>query len=374
MLVSLILLTAVFGLLSYIIWWYHKRLVYWSELGIPCEKPHWLMGNFKDVMSKINFNDMIQNYYRKFKGKGPFAGFYFASKATVFVLDPKLIQQILINKFSNFADRGFYHNEEDDPLTGQLFLLDGLKWKNMRNKLSPTFTSGKMKHMFPIILDIGEEFIKVMDQELKENNNIVEIKELAARFTTDVIGTCAFGIDCNSLKEPDTEFRRMGKRAIKEQRHSPLVTGLMQNFPELARKLHMKQIPDDIEKFYINLVKQTVEHREKNNVRRNDLMDTLIDLKNNKLMQAEYGEELTNLSLNQIAAQAFVFFNGGFETSSTTMSFALYELARHPEIQKKARQEIDEVLENYQQKLTYDSMKDMKYLNQIIAGMIDESV
>ncbi|XP_065366571.1 cytochrome P450 6a9-like [Calliphora vicina] len=367
MFVFLVLLTVIVGLLSYIIWWYNKRLNYWLEQGITFEKPHWLWGNFKGLMSEYNFHDMCHKYYRKFKGTGPFAGFYFASKPTVFVLDPKLIQHILIKDFSNFTDHGFYYNEEDDPLTGQLFLLDGLKWKNMRNKLSPTFTSGKMKHMFPIILDIGEEFIEVMAQEIKEHKNIIEIKDLMGRFTTDVIGTCAFGIDCNSLKEPNTEFRVMGKRAIKEQRHGLLVNGLMQNFPDLARRLHVKQIPDDIEKFYINLVKQTVEYREQNNVRRNDLMDTLIDLKNKKLIQSEHGEELTNLTLNQIAAQAFVFFNAGFETSSTTMSFALYELARNPDVQEKARLEIDEVLENYQQKFTYESMKEMKYLNQIIS-------
>ncbi|XP_037815468.1 probable cytochrome P450 6a21 [Lucilia sericata] len=366
MFISLVLITIVLGLLSYIIWWYHKRLAYWAEQGIPHEKPHWLLGNFKGLMDTINFHEMLFYFYNKFKGKGPFAGFYFASKPTVFLMDPKLIQQVLIKDFSNFTDRGFYYNEEDDPLTGQLFLLDGQQWKNMRNKLSPTFTSGKMKHMFPIIIDIGEEFINVMAEEIKEHDNIIEIKDLTSRFTTDVIGTCAFGIDCNSLKEPFTEFRVMGKRAIKEQRHGLLINGIMQNFPELARLIHYKQIPDDIEKFYIDLVKQTVEYREKNNVRRNDLMDTLIDLKNKKLIAAEHGEELTNLTLNQIAAQAFVFFNAGFETSSTTMSFALYELARHREIQDKVRLEIDEVLEKYQQKFTYESMKEMKYLNQII--------
>ncbi|KAM7344112.1 uncharacterized protein ACRADG_010944 [Cochliomyia hominivorax] len=367
MFITLVLLTVILGLLSYCVWWYNKRLNYWFELGIPCEKPHWLMGNFKGLMTETNFHDICHKYYMKFKGTGPFAGFYFATKPTVMVLDPKLIQHILIKDFSNFTDHGFYYNEEDDPLSGQLFLLDGLKWKNMRNKLSPTFTSGKMKQMFPTILDIAQEFISVMAQETERNNNIIEIKDLAGRFTTDVIGTCGFGIECNSLQNPNTEFRIMGKKAVKEQRHGLLVNGLMQSFPELARKLHMKQFPEDVEKFYFNLVKQTVEYRENNNVQRNDLMATLIDLKNKKLIQAEHGEELTNLTLNQVMAQAFVFFNAGFETSSTTMSFALYELAKNPEIQEKARLEIDEVLENYQQKFTYESMKDMKYLHQIIS-------
>lgn len=338
---------------------------------MPCDTPHWLWGNMKGVMTEKSLQELCNNYYQKYKGRGPFAGLYFGSKPTVFVMDPKLIQSILIKDFSNFTDHGFYHNEEDDPLTGQLFLLDGQKWRNMRNKLSPTFTSGKMKHMFPIIIDIAKEFIQVIAQEAEEHENVIEIKELMARFTTDVIGTCAFGIDCNNLKEPNTEFRIMGKRAVKEQRHGPLFIFLLQDFPNLARMLHIKQTPEDIEKFYMNLVKQTVEYREKNNIRRNDLMDTLIDLKNKKLIKSEHGDELTNLTFNEIAAQAFVFFNAGFETSSTTLSFAFYELARNPDIQEKARTEIDEVLEKYNQMFTYDSIKEMKFVNQIIDGEIN---
>ncbi|XP_023159272.1 probable cytochrome P450 6a14, partial [Ceratitis capitata] len=46
------------------------------------------------------------------------------------------------------------------------------------------------------------------------------------------------------------------------------------------------------------------------------------------------------LTLLQMAAQAFVFFAAGFHTSSTTMSFCLYELAMNQAIQDKLREEI----------------------------------
>jgi len=78
------------------------------------------------------------------------------------------------------------------------------------------------------------------------------------------------------------------------------------------------------------------------------------------------------LTHDDLTAQATVFFLAGFETSSTVMSFACLEIAVNNDIQKKAQLEIDETLNNHDGKLTYDALKEMKYLDCIVQGNTEQ--
>lgn len=129
-----------------------------------------------------------------------------------------------------------YHNEKTDPLSAHLFAIDGEKWRNMRVKLTPTFTSGKMKTMFDSLV----RCVQYMETALVQACSVgeeVEMKEYVSRFTTDVIGTCAFGIDCNSFKDPDAEFRMMGKRLFKPELVYSLKLLMVQIMPSLCKSL-----------------------------------------------------------------------------------------------------------------------------------------
>lgn len=352
-----ILLYFAIAIVSYLCYFCKKRFNYWNERGIPYDKPEFPSGSMKGVGRTRHFAEAYERIYSKFKGKTPIVGFFNFMSPALMPLDLDIVQQILIKDFGSFADRGFYSNQKDDPLSAHLAQLDGPKWKELRHKLTPTFTSGKMKFMFPVVVEVGNRFSEVLSEKVPEDA-VIEVTDLLGRFTTDVIGTCAFGLECNSLRDPEAKFLKMGQESI-IGRYSLAMVGLKIAFPKIARFLHMKNNKDEVIDFFMKIVHETVEYREKNNIQRNDFMNMLIEMKN---------KPNPELTIDELAAQCFIFFLAGFETSSTAMAYALYELAFNQDIQERLRTEIEGVLQGHKGEFTYACMADMKYLDQVIYG------
>ncbi|KAL1376147.1 hypothetical protein pipiens_004499 [Culex pipiens pipiens] len=289
--------------------WIQRHYSYWERRGIPYVKASFPRGNLQGVGKKFHMSAAIQACYKQLKGKGPFGGIFFFLNPVVLVTDLELVKHVLVKDFQFFHDRSLYYNEKDDPLTGNLLNIEGTRWRNLRAKITPTFTSGKMKMMFPTIVAIADQFHELLARESAEGVEI-EMKEALARFTTDVIGSCAFGLECDSL--------------------------------------------------------ETIEYREKSGVSGKDFMDLMIELKNTESIDDSEGGSLT---FNEIAAQAVVFFAAGFETSATTMSYCLYELALNPALQDKARDEVTRVIRKHGT-LNYEAAQEMQY----VGACIDEAL
>lgn len=72
--------------------------------------------------------------------------------------------------------------------------------------------------------------------------------------------------------------------------------------------------------------------------------------------------------MDVLAAQCFVWFIGGYETSSITLTFTFFELAQNLNVQVRAQNEIDMVLEKHGGKLTYEILQELTYLDMIVSG------
>lgn len=344
-----------------ILLFYKRRFSYWKNRGIEYVEPSIIYGNTKENFTGgKSFGTALAETYHKMKAKNLMhAGYYLFHRPGYIPIDLNLIKHIMQVDFPHFTDHTGYINEKDDPLSAHLGALGGERWRSLRVKLTPTFTSGKLKLMFPTLIEVSNELIKVLEKECR--NGPVEAKDISARYTTDVIGTCAFGLDCNSLKDPNTEFRTKGSRAFDLTRSEQLSSFIGFLFPDFARLCGIRQIPKEASDFFLDIIRRNVEFRENNDFRRNDAFQMLLDMKNG-------GDSNTRLTFNELAAQAFVFFGGGFETSSTTMSFVLLELALNEDVQIKLRDEINTVMSSYNNELVYESLGEMQYLDMVING------
>jgi cytochrome P450 family 6 len=74
--------------------------------------------------------------------------------------------------------------------------LEAEEWRERRTKLSPIFSSGKIKMMFDIVESVADRLVKKIESE-SEGKNETELRNLCQRFTADSIGNTAFGLECN---------------------------------------------------------------------------------------------------------------------------------------------------------------------------------
>ncbi|KAK9685126.1 Cytochrome P450 [Popillia japonica] len=358
-------------LLFVLILYYQYAHAYFRKRGIPTLPPTFPFGNITSIIFRTqSINARIVDIYNALKPKGhAFGGIYFFTVPVFLPISLELIRNILVKDFNHFDDRGIHFDEENDPVSAHLFSLYGEKWKKLRAKLSPAFTAGKIKYMFDTIQECGDIMIEVLE-EMMQNDNVIEIKDILARFTTDVIGSCAFGIKCNSLKNSQAEFRVMGNRAFVHTRADFVRNAVVCASPSLAKTLRLGIFPSEVSNFFKNAVQDTIAFREKNKVTRNDFLQLLIKMLKGEMLEEQplevTDEKESPLTLNEATAQAFIFFLAGFETTSTSMGFTILELATNQDIQEKARKEVMETLKMFDGKVTHDAIVNLPYMEKIL--------
>lgn len=111
-----------------------------------------------------------------------------------------------------------------------------------------------------------------------------------------------------------------------------------------------------------------MEERKKSGKARNDLIDILIELE--KLAKLDSSGNHIALDGDVLVAQAVLFFTAGFETSSSTMAFGLYELAKNNDLQKRLRKEICEALMASGGVVSHKMVDSLEYLHAVIQEVL----
>jgi cytochrome P450 family 6 len=75
------------------------------------------------------------------------------------------------------------------------------------------------------------------------------------------------------------------------------------------------------------------------------------------------GKTVKTMTYEEIAANIFIFYIAGNETSASTVAYSLYELTQNVKLMHRAQEDIKLALERHQGELTYESIMDMKFID-----------
>ncbi|CAK9816950.1 Cytochrome P450 9e2 [Anthophora quadrimaculata] len=342
-----------------VIYYHNKFYSVFKEHGIPYVKSIPFIGTtWKLFFPKECFADSMQKMYN-IHGDAKYIVQYEFTEPIFVVRDPELIKSITVKNFDHFVNHQTFLVGDSDPLFSKnLFILKDDVWKNVRNLVSPTFTTSKMKAMFPLLRDCAKRYGEILFK-LPDDQRILELKDTFTRCTNDAIASCAFGITIDSMTDRENIFYVMGRKANNFDKFAMFKFLIARYLPFVYRLFRLKIIAVNVDKFFEKLIADNIKERKEKGINRPDMIQLLLDTREKSASRIK----LTNMD---IASQAFIFVLGGLENVSTQMCFAAYEIGVNEKVQRKLQDEIDDVLANCNGEVTYEALTNMKYLDGIV--------
>lgn len=269
--------------------------------------------------------------------------------------------------------------------------VNGDDWRRIRALVSPTFTSGKMRKMFPIMVDSVHKMLDAIDKRLNESSDI-EFKDMVGGLTMEVIGSCAFATKTNTIGNAESEFVQNAKNIFQIKVHK-FLAGII--LPKWVNKtFNNKAVFDEkLSQYFIDLSRHIINERKNskdNKNKYNDFLQLLINAERtvdyrdeedkldahhvnegddeiNAEKQVLFANKTSNkLSEDEVIAQAFIFLIAGYETTATILSWAAYELALNPEPQEKLYNEIMAAIDT-DGEIDYELLSSLPYLDSVIS-------
>ncbi|RNA32702.1 cytochrome P450 3A9-like [Brachionus plicatilis] len=347
--------------------WYNQ-VKFFKKCNIPGPRPWTLLGSMHEVLRygfAKNDRKLIDKY-------GAIVGYFEGSTPVVVTTDLKFIKNVMVKDFNCFVNRRTFDSLAVEPTDKFLTSLKDDKWKNVRTIVTTAFTSGKLKSMSKHINDCSNSVEKYVDK-LADHDGILDTKKIFSCLTLDVISSCCFGVSINSICNPENEFNNHLQRIFQNfQNFSKPIF-----FPNIAAILSKRKLielfPSDGFRFFKNFT---------DIIKRDDFIQTMLDFEENnssidilvrelelqndtKLLKwnADFKKTLTN---HEILSQSILFLLAGYETTAHTLCFISYCLAMNPKYQDKLCNEIDTVLDYYDGKISYESVSEMKYMDNVI--------
>ncbi|MFH4980904.1 hypothetical protein AB6A40_007613 [Gnathostoma spinigerum] len=222
--------------------------------------------------------------------------------------------------------------------------------------------------MFPIVDSCVTTAESLIESRIENSDGRFGALDIMGNLTMDVIAKSAFGIDLSLQNDHGTQFMEAAKRLFNFSFVNPkMITAAL--FPNVARFLvetlgiRILIVNADVAEYFEKLAHQVVENRIKSKDKFVDFLQLMLEA--STLREGnEYGKEII-FDKTDVAAQCFLFLAAGYETTTTTLQCIFYSLAVNPECQRKAYEEICEVIGD-KAEIAYDDVAKMHYISAVL--------
>ncbi|XP_033322600.2 cytochrome P450 9e2 [Megalopta genalis] len=354
-------LTLLLGALVLLAIYVVKAFTFWQRRRIPIPERCW---PFLDHMGPVYMvaKSMIDHFEDLYNAcnKHSMFGLYNGFTPALVVREPQLIKTVLQSSFANFHRNGFQVSPKEDPLLAMNpFFSVGEAWQHGRKRFTNAFSNARLKYLYAAVAEVCKKQQAFLEKQLKSRDKYeVELKHFFGRFTAESVANAGLGIEGYSYEDnpPPNAFHSIGLGIFDPSFFKAFVNNLFIYKPCVARFFRIKFVEQKVDAFFRRIVRENLEFRRNDSTSKQDFFQLMIDMEKS---EGEMNEE-------RIVAHALSLFIDGFETTRLTLTFVCYHLAKYPEIQEKLRNEIRTTIAEHDGVLTFEALKDLKYMDRVI--------
>ncbi|XP_058790701.1 cytochrome P450 6j1-like [Phymastichus coffea] len=340
--VLLVIFCALIAVYYYLTWPYN----YWKKQGLKSAES--AVPGFGNILSMLCFREnlnMICKRLYKCSDSSMF-GMFLLRTPVLLVRDPELIHTIIVKKFSNFCNNVTHLDEHRDWFLSKnpFFAVDDT-WRESRRRLLSGMSLKKLKIMFETMRRVSANFDEYLDRLGRAE---VELRDLCFRFTGEIVCSAGFGI------EHEESFVEIAEKLFEPNWTNGIRQTLNFFVRGLAKTFHVSFAPNEVQEYFADLAKNVSKSRRKE---KGKLHEDFLHMAMDEAIDVDESFVLSILSS---------FFVDAFETVASIASFALFRLSQHTEVQEKLRKEIRDTLDRHEGYVSYDALKEMAYLEQVI--------
>jgi cytochrome P450 / NADPH-cytochrome P450 reductase len=321
-----------------------------SPIPHPPTKP--VVGN----MLSLDSSAPVQNLARLARELGPIFWLDMMGAPLVIVSGHDLVEELSDEKRFDKAVRGPLRRVRAVAGDG-LFTADTSEpnWSKAHNILLQPFGNRAMQSYHPSMVDIADQLMKKWER-LNGDEEIDVVHDMTA-LTLDTIGLCGFDYRFNSFYRRD--YHPFVASLVRSLETIMMIRGLPME--KLWMQKRRRNLAADVA-FMNKMVDEIVAERRKSAEGAEDRKDMLGAMMTG--VDRVTGEQLDDVNIRY---QINTFLIAGHETTSGLLSCAIYALLKHPEVLKKAYEEVDRVLgPDVNAKPTYQQVTQLTYITQIL--------